>query len=86
MLLITSNIRIIGLDGEVKMKVKAYYYKWKFLWISWVLEIESEATVLYADNVKSFLIESEHISYFHLSLSKKKAVKKLKDFCERRYS
>lgn len=74
------------MDGEVKMKVKAYYYKWKFLWISWILENGSETTVLYANNVKSFLIESERISYFHLSLSKKRAVKKLKEFCERRYS
>jgi hypothetical protein len=74
------------LDGEVKMKEKAYYYKWKFLWISWVLEIRSEPTVLYADNVKSLVIESDHIGYFHLSLSKKRAVKKLKEFCIRRYS
>lgn len=75
------------MDGEVKMKAKAYYFKWKFIWISWVLEIGGGSpTVLYADNVKSLTIESERISYFHLSLSKKKAVKKLKEFCERRYS
>lgn len=68
------------------MKAKAYYYKWKFLWISWVLESESKPTVLYADNVKSISIESDRISYFRLSLTKKRALKKLKEFCERRYS
>lgn len=69
------------------MKAKAYYYKWKFLWISWVLDIGGESPILlYADNVKSLTIESNRISYFCLSLSKKRAVKKLKEFCERRYS
>lgn len=68
------------------MKAKAYYYKWKFLWVSWVLELRSEPTVLYADNVISMSIESDRISYFRLSLTKKKALKKLKEFCERRYS
>ena len=68
------------------MKAKAYYYKWKFLWISWVLELRSEPTVLYADNVKSISIESDRIGYFCLSLTKKKALKKLKEFCERRYN
>lgn len=68
------------------MKAKAYYFKWKFIWISWVLELRSEPTLQYADNVKSLTIESDRISYFHLSLSKKRAVKKLKEFCERRYS
>lgn len=69
------------------MKAKAYYYKWKFLWISWVLDIGGESPILlYADNTKSLVIESERISYFYLSLSKKRAVKKLKEFCERRYS
>lgn len=69
------------------MKARAYYFKWKFIWISWILEIGGGSpTVLYADNVKSLTIESERISYFHLSLSKKRAVKKLKVFCERRYS
>lgn len=69
------------------MKVKAYCFKWKFIWISWVLEIgDGSPTVLYADNVESLTIESERISYFHLSLSKKRAVKKFKEFCERRYS
>lgn len=68
------------------MKAKAYCYKWKFLWISWVLELRSESTVLYADNVKSIPIESDRIGYFRLSLTEKKALKKLKEFCERRYS
>ena len=69
------------------MKAKAYYFKWKFIWVSWVLEIGGGSpTVLYADNIKSLTIESEGISYFHLSLSKKRAVKKLKEFCVRRYS
>ena len=86
MLQIISNGKTIGLDGEVKMKARAYYFKWKFLWISWVLELGSETTVLYVDNVKKILIGSDRISYFHLSLSKKRALKKLKEFCERRYS
>lgn len=68
------------------MKAKGYYYKWKFLWISWVLELRSEPTVFYADNVKSISIESDRICYFRLSLTKKRALKKLKEFCERRYS
>lgn len=69
------------------MKANAYYFKWKFIWISWVLELRSEPTLQYADNVKNLMIESsDHISYFRLSLSKKRAVKKLKEFCERRYS
>lgn len=35
------------------MKARAYYFKWKFLWISWVLELGSETTVSYSDNVKN---------------------------------
>lgn len=68
------------------MLARAYYFKWKFLWISWVLELGSEIPVQYADDTKDFLIESDHISYFRLSLSKKKCYKKLKEFCEKRYS
>lgn len=68
------------------MKARAYCFKWKFLWISWVVELGSETTVLYFDNVKNLLVEPDHISYFHLSLSKKRSFKKLIKFGERRYS
>lgn len=74
------------MDGEVKMKARAYYYKWKFIWISWVLEIGSGSSEFYYDDEPKIIIQSDRISYFHLSLSKKRAFKKLKEFCERRYS
>lgn len=69
------------------MKARAYYFKWKFLWISWVLELnESATTKFYYDNEPKIIIQSDRISYFNLSLTKKTAYKKLKKFCERRYT
>lgn len=67
------------------MKAKAYYYKWKFIWIIWVLEFPDNEPV-HADDIKTLTIESDRIIYFSLSLNSKSAFKKIKKFCERRYS
>lgn len=66
------------------MRINAYVYKWKFLWISWILEFGSEGCpICYADNEKFLTIISDRISYFNLSLTKRTAVEKMTKFCER---
>lgn len=67
------------------MKAQAYYFKWKFVWISWVLEFSDNKSVR-ADDIKTLTIEPDRIIYFSLSLSRKSAFKKIMKFCERRYS
>lgn len=63
--------------------LNAYYYKWKFIWITWILRVDNGPT-LYYDNKPTIKIVSDGIIYFRLSLSKKTAQSKMMKFLERR--
>lgn len=69
------------------MNARAFIFKWKFLWIAWVLEHdESLEDRLWISNDPVMILKSPKISFFYITFNRKKAWSKTRNFVYKRYS
>lgn len=65
-------------------KANAYVYKYKFLWIGWIVVSRKDDPIFYYDNTPTvYLYPQSEIDYCVLGFAKENVMKKLKKRCEK---